>query len=110
MGVAGPCGPCSELFVDLGDGFGPSSEVGPKGNEDRYVEIWNLVFMQNDCNSAIEPVADLPTKNIDTGAGVERLASVLQGVATIYETDTVGGLIKKAEDLTGARYGRDDAQ
>ncbi|HWC14945.1 MAG TPA: alanine--tRNA ligase [Actinomycetota bacterium] len=108
MGVAGPCGPCSELFVDLGPGYGDASEEGPAGNEDRYVEIWNLVFMQNDCDAAIEPVADLPKKNIDTGAGVERLASVLQGVPTIYETDTIGGLITEAERLTGVRYGTDD--
>ena len=108
MGVAGPCGPCSELFVDLGPDFGDASDQGPAGNEDRYTEIWNLVFMQNECNAAIEPVADLPKKNIDTGAGVERLASVLQGVKTIYETDTIRGLITRAEELTDKRYGNDE--
>jgi alanyl-tRNA synthetase len=105
MGVAGPCGPCSEINVDLGDRFGPPSDVGPRGNEDRYLEIWNLVFMQNDCNTAIEPVAELPTKNIDTGAGLERLALVKQGVGSIYETDTLGGMVERAEELTGVRYG-----
>ncbi|MGH2786866.1 MAG: alanine--tRNA ligase [Actinomycetota bacterium] len=105
MGVAGPCGPCSEVYVDLGDRFGPPSDVGPRGNEDRYLEIWNLVFMQNDCNTAIEPVAELPTKNIDTGAGLERLALVKQGVGSIYETDTLGGMVERAEELTGVRYG-----
>jgi alanyl-tRNA synthetase len=78
MGVAGPCGPCSEIFVDRGAAFGPASDQGPAGNEERYVEIWNLVFMQNECNAAIDPVAELPKKNIDTGMGVERTALVLQ--------------------------------
>ena len=108
MGVAGPCGPCSELFVDLGPDFGEASDQGPAGNEHRYTEIWNLVFMQNECDAAIEPVAELPAKNIDTGAGVERLASVLQGVKTIYETDMLRGLISRAEELTGKRYGDND--
>ena len=107
MGVAGPCGPCSEVYVDLGEGFGPPAEDGPKGNEDRYLEIWNLVFMQNDCNAAIEPVAELPTKNIDTGAGLERLALMKQGVGSIYETDTLGGMVERAQELTGQKYGVD---
>ncbi|MDQ3955267.1 MAG: alanine--tRNA ligase [Actinomycetota bacterium] len=108
MGVAGPCGPCSEIFVDLGERFGESSDVGPDGNEDRYLEIWNLVFMQNECNAQIEPVTELPKKNIDTGAGVERLALVLQGVDSIYETDTLGGMVGRAEELTRRKYGSDD--
>jgi alanyl-tRNA synthetase len=108
MGVAGPCGPCSELSYDLGDAFGAASEVGPAGNEERYVEIWNLVFMQNDCNSQIEPVAELPKKNIDTGMGLERVAMVLQNTPTVFETDILRGLIARAEDLTGKRYGNDD--
>src|ERR671914_2851265 len=95
MGVAGPCGPCSEVYVDLGEGFGPPAEDGPKGNEDRYLEIWNLVFMENDCNAAIEPVAELPSKNIDTGAGLERLAMVLQGKSSVFETDILGGMIER---------------
>ncbi|MDQ3952075.1 MAG: alanine--tRNA ligase [Actinomycetota bacterium] len=107
MGVAGPCGPCSEIYVDLGERFGEPSERGPIGNEDRYLEIWNLVFMQNDCDAAIEPVAELPRKNIDTGAGVERLAQFLQGVGSIYETDTIGTLVETASSLTGRTYGSD---
>ena len=107
MGVAGPCGPCSEIFVDLGEEFGEASADGPAGNEDRYLEIWNLVFMQNDCNAQIEPVDELPKKNIDTGAGVERLAMVLQKAESIYETDTLGGLVKRAEELTKHAYGSD---
>jgi alanyl-tRNA synthetase len=107
MGVAGPCGPCSEIYVDLGEKHGPASDLGPEGNEDRYLEIWNLVFMQNECNHAIEPIADLPKKNIDTGAGVERLAMVLQGADTIYDTDMLGGLTRRAGELTGSPYGSD---
>jgi alanyl-tRNA synthetase len=108
MGVAGPCGPCSEIFVDRGDAFGPASDQGPAGNEERYVEIWNLVFMQNDCNAAIEPVAELPKKNIDTGLGLERTALALQRAQSIYETDTLAGLVAAAQDLTGKRYGEDE--
>jgi alanyl-tRNA synthetase len=107
MGVAGPCGPCSEIFVDLGERFGPQSEVGPDGNEDRYLEIWNLVFMQNECNVQIEPVNELPQKNIDTGAGVERIAMFLQKADSIYETDVLGGMVRRAGELTGATYGAD---
>jgi alanyl-tRNA synthetase len=108
MGVAGPCGPCSEIYVDLGESFGEASDRGPIGNDDRYLEIWNLVFMQNDCNAAIEPVAELPRKNIDTGAGVERLAQFLQGAGSIYETDTIGTLVQTASSLTGKTYGSDE--
>ncbi len=108
MGVAGPCGPCSEIFVDLGDAYGPASDVGPEGNEDRYLEIWNLVFMQNDCNAQIEPVAELPKKNIDTGAGLERIAMVLQDVPTLYEIDTFTALIERASELTKQKYGKDE--
>ncbi|HEV2754432.1 MAG TPA: alanine--tRNA ligase [Actinomycetota bacterium] len=107
MGVAGPCGPCSEIYVDLGERFGDASDQGPIGNGDRYLEIWNLVFMQNDCNAAIEPVSELPRKNIDTGAGVERLAQFLQGAGSIYETDTIGTLVQTASSLTGKTYGSD---
>ncbi|MDQ3751330.1 MAG: alanine--tRNA ligase-related protein, partial [Actinomycetota bacterium] len=107
MGVAGPCGPSSEIFVDLGDAFGEPSEIGPGENEARYVEIYNLVFMQNNCNAAIEPVSELPQKNIDTGAGLERTAFVLQGAASIYDTDLLLGMVHTAEALTQKAYGRD---
>ena len=109
MGIAGPCGPCSEIYADRGDRFGEASEVGPQGNAERYVEIWNLVFMQNECNAALDPVVDLPKKNIDTGAGVERLAIVLQDKDSIYETDTLGAMVERASELTGHRYGSDPA-
>ena len=108
MGVAGPCGPCSEIAYDLGDDFGPAAENGPAGNEDRYVEIWNLVFMQNDCNAEIEPIAELPKKNIDTGLGLERLAMVIQETATVFETDLLRNLVAAGEELTGKTYGRDE--
>jgi alanyl-tRNA synthetase len=104
---AGPCGPCSEIFVDLGERYGPASDKGPAGNEDRYLEIWNLVFMQNECDPQMNPLAELPKKNIDTGMGVERLAMVLQERASIYETDTLGSLVERAEELTGKKYQSD---
>jgi alanyl-tRNA synthetase len=108
MGVAGPCGPCSELFYDLGERYGEAAPRGPVDNEDRYTEFWNLVFIQNDCDAAIEPVGDLPKKNIDTGAGLERIARLLQGTETVFETDVLAGLIEAACSLTGHRYGEDD--
>ncbi|MDQ3620646.1 MAG: alanine--tRNA ligase [Actinomycetota bacterium] len=108
MGVAGPCGPCSEIYADRGERFGPASDVGPQGNAERYVEIWNLVFMQDDCNAALEPIGELPKKNIDTGAGLERLAIVLQDAESIYDTDTLGGLLRTAGELTHKNYGDDD--
>src|SRR5688572_18622133 len=84
MGVAGPCGPCSEIFVDLGENYGPAAPDGPGGSEDRYMEIWNLVFMQNECNADIQPVGELPMKNIDTGMGLERVAMFLQRKSTVF--------------------------
>ena len=107
MGVAGPCGPCSEIFVDLGDAFGEASSVGPGANEHRYLEIWNLVFMQNECNSSIEPIADLPRRNIDTGSGLERVALVLQNAASVFDTDLLAGMVRCAEELIGKGYGGD---
>jgi len=91
MGVPGPCGPCSEIYFDRGSAYG--KEGGPIADEDRYLEIWNLVFMQNirgeggDKNS-FPIVGELPAKNIDTGLGLERTAALLQGVENIYEIDT----------------------
>ena len=108
MGVAGPCGPCSEIAVDLGDAFGEASPVGPAGNEDRYLEIWNLVFMQNDCNELIEPTSELPKKNIDTGSGLERVALALQEVRSVFETDVLSRMVESAAEATGKRYGRDE--
>jgi alanyl-tRNA synthetase len=105
MGVAGPCGPDSEIFYDRGDAYGPPAADGPASDEERYIEIWNLVFMQNECNEQIEMVGPLPKRNIDTGAGVERVAVALQGVPSIFETDTILGIMRRAAEVTGTEYG-----
>jgi len=90
MGIPGPCGPSSEIYIDRGPEFGVGG--GPIANEDRYIEIWNLVFMQNErgegpVKEGYEILGPLPRKNIDTGMGVERVAFLLQGVHNVYETD-----------------------
>ncbi|MEU7039664.1 alanine--tRNA ligase [Streptomyces varsoviensis] len=108
MGVPGPCGPCSEINYDRGPEFGP--EGGPAVNDERYVEIWNLVFMQyergaGDGKEDFPILGDLPSQNIDTGLGLERLAMILQGVRNMYETDTLRVVIDKATELTGVAYG-----
>jgi len=111
MGVPGPGGPCSEIYYDRGPEFG--REGGPVADEDRYLEVWNLVFMQDEL-SAVRSKEDfdilkpLPAKNIDTGMGLERMAALLQGVDNIYEIDTTRGILDRACELSGARYGRDD--
>ena len=105
MGVAGPCGPCSEIYVDRGPDHG--REGGPEVDEDRYLEIWNLVFMQNECDADIEVAGDLPRKNIDTGMGLERMALVLQGAGSSFETDLMRPILEAAEEISGQRYGRD---
>ncbi|WP_049564443.1 alanine--tRNA ligase [Streptomyces sp. SBT349] len=111
MGVPGPCGPCSEINYDRGPEFGP--EGGPAVNEERYVEIWNLVFMQyergpGEGKDDFPILGDLPARNIDTGLGLERLAMILQGVQNMYETDTLRVVIDKAGELTGVRYGESE--
>ncbi|MFI0913068.1 alanine--tRNA ligase [Streptomyces abikoensis] len=108
MGVPGPCGPCSEINYDRGPEFGV--EGGPAVNDERYVEIWNLVFMQYERGAGegkedFPILGDLPSQNIDTGLGLERLAMILQGVQNMYETDTLRVVIDKATELTGVRYG-----
>ncbi len=110
MGVPGPGGPCSEIFYDRGPEYG--DEGGPVVDEDRYLEIWNLVFMQSQLGEVRSKVdfdieGDLPAKNIDTGMGLERMAAILQGVDNIYETDTLRRILDRAAELTGSRYGRD---
>ena len=111
MGVPGPCGPCSEIYFDRGSAYG--KEGGPIADEDRYLEIWNLVFMQNirgeggDKNS-FPIVGELPAKNIDTGLGLERTAALLQGVENIYEIDTTKMILDKASALTKVKYGKDE--
>ncbi|MFC4373605.1 alanine--tRNA ligase [Nocardia halotolerans] len=108
MGVPGPGGPCSEIYYDRGPAYG--KEGGPVADEDRYLEIWNLVFMQDirgeeSPKLGYPPVGSLPRKNIDTGMGVERVAMLLQGVENVYETDLLRPIIDKAEQLTGRSYG-----
>ncbi|MCF6523890.1 alanine--tRNA ligase [Streptomyces sp. JJ36] len=112
MGVPGPCGPCSEINYDRGPEFGP--EGGPAVNDERYVEIWNLVFMQYERGEGsgktdFPILGELPTKNIDTGLGLERLAMILQGVHNLYEIDTSRMIIDTAGELTGVRYGDAEA-
>ncbi|MEV6794207.1 alanine--tRNA ligase [Streptomyces sp. NPDC051320] len=111
MGVPGPCGPCSEINYDRGPEFG--IEGGPAVNDERYVEIWNLVFMQyergaGDGKEDFPILGDLPSQNIDTGLGLERLAMILQDVPNLYEIDTSQVVIDKATELTGVRYGDDE--
>ncbi len=108
MGVPGPGGPCSEIYVDRGPEFGPDG--GPVVDEDRFLEIWNLVFMQEEITDVrakdqFEVVRPLPQPNIDTGMGLERVAYLLQGKANLYEIDEVFPVIQKASELTGRAYG-----
>jgi len=107
MGVPGPCGPCSEISYDRGPEFGV--EGGPAVNDERYVELWNLVFMQYERGPGegkdYPILGDLPSQNIDTGLGFERLAMILQGVRNMYEIDTSRAVIDKAGELTDVRYG-----
>ncbi len=107
MGDTGPCGPCSEIYFDRGPEWG--DDGGPlHGGEERFVELWNLVFMEFDrqSDSTLQP---LPTPNIDTGAGLERILTIVQDVPAIWDTDVLRPLIATAERLTGRRYG-DDAE
>ncbi len=106
-GQPGPAGPDSEIFYDRGPAYG--KEGGPAADDDRYIEIWNLVFMQYQRGEGIgkddfEILGDLPKKNIDTGLGVERLAMLLQGVENFYETDQVRPVLDAASELSGKKY------
>jgi alanyl-tRNA synthetase len=110
MGVPGPCGPCSEIYYDRGPEYGP--EGGPVVDEDRYLEVWNLVFMQyvrgeGPGKEGFPIVGELPSRNIDTGMGLERMAALLQGVDNIYEIDTMWKVLDRAAELTEQKYGRD---
>ena len=102
MGSDGPCGPCSEIFWD----YGPDVPGGPPGSPDedgdRFVEIWNLVFMQH-LQEADEITGNLPRPSIDTGMGLERISSVLQGVQNVFDTDTFRALVSASEELSGAK-------
>jgi alanyl-tRNA synthetase len=99
MGDDGPCGPCSEIFYDHGDHIPGGPPGSPDEDGDRFVEIWNLVFMQYE-QAANEIVSELPKKSIDTGMGLERIAAVLQGTPDNYETDTFKALIEASQSLT----------
>lgn len=109
MGDTGPCGPCSEIIIDQGEEFGcgkPDCAVGC--DCDRFLELWNLVFMQfdRDKSGSLNP---LPNPSIDTGMGLERITAVLQGVKSNYETDLLRGIISNVEEIAGKRYGEDAA-
>jgi len=107
MGIPGPCGPCSEIFIDRGPAYGPDG--GPiGGGEDRFVELWNLVFMQNIQDEPYHVVGDIPAKGIDTGTGLERLAMILQGVDTLFEADCVHDVLAAASGALGRTYGEDE--
>lgn len=111
MGVPGPCGPCSEIYYDRGPAYGV--EGGPIADENRYLEVWNLVFMQNERGAgggkdSYPILGELPAKSIDTGLGLERTAAILQGVENIYEIDTTVQILNRATQLTGVKYGRSE--
>jgi alanyl-tRNA synthetase len=112
MGVPGPGGPCSEIYYDRGPEYG--REGGPEADEDRYLEVWNLVFMQYQLSAVRSKIdfdtqGELPSRNIDTGMGLERMAALLQGVDNIYEIDTMWKVLERAAELTEQKYGRDPA-
>jgi alanyl-tRNA synthetase len=108
MGIPGPCGPCSELYLDRGPEYG--KDGGPEVDEDRYLEFWNLVFMQfargaGGDKDSFPILGDLPAKNIDTGMGLERMAMLLQDVDNLYEIDETRPTLGRAAELTGKVYG-----
>jgi alanyl-tRNA synthetase len=104
-GQAGPCGPCSELYYDRGPEHG--AEGGPAVDESRYIEFWNLVFMQYERDAAGNILGDLPKQSVDTGMGLERMAALLQDVPNVYETDVLRPMLDVAAQLTGVTYGED---
>ncbi|MEU7984609.1 alanine--tRNA ligase [Streptosporangium canum] len=111
MGVPGPGGPCSEIYYDRGPEYG--KDGGPVADENRYLEVWNNVFMQFQLGAVRSKVdfdvtGELPAKSVDTGMGLERMAAILQGVDNIYEIDTTYKILDRAAELTKTRYGRDE--
>ena len=110
-GPTGSCGPCSEIHVDLGPAYGgdENSKLGDEGTDNRFIEIWNLVFTEWNRmeDGSLEP---LPKKNIDTGAGLERIAAMVQGKSNNFETDLLFPLIEEAAKLTNSQYGRDEEE
>jgi alanyl-tRNA synthetase len=104
MGPTGPCGPCSEIYIDRGRAYGPDDPYEALAkNTPRFLELWNLVFMQYNRDETGE-LAPLPKPSIDTGLGLERMAMVKQGRENIFETDILGALVKRVEEFTGKRY------
>jgi alanyl-tRNA synthetase len=110
-GAPGPAGPCSEIYVDRGPEFGPDGGPAVDKAGDRFLEIWNLVFMQYERGAGegkdFPILGELPKKNIDTGMGLERVAYLLQGVDNMYEIDEVAPVLRRAAELSGVTYGRD---
>ncbi|MGW3370125.1 alanine--tRNA ligase [Streptosporangium canum] len=111
MGVPGPGGPCSEIYYDRGPEYG--RDGGPVADENRYLEVWNNVFMQFQLSAVRSKVdfdvaGELPARSVDTGMGLERMAAILQGVDNIYEIDTTYKILDRAAELTKTRYGRDE--
>jgi alanyl-tRNA synthetase len=109
-GPSGPCGPCSELYIDRGLHFGSAEDL-PGGENERFLEYWNLVFMQYDQQQGAggegSTLTPLPARNIDTGLGLNRMAAILQGKESVFETDQFQPLIDLGEELSGRRYGED---
>ncbi|MGY1804026.1 alanine--tRNA ligase [Blastococcus sp. SYSU D00922] len=111
-GAPGPGGPCSEIYIDRGAEFGPDGGPAVDTAGDRFLEIWNLVFMQYELDEVkskedFRVLGELPKKNIDTGMGLERVAYLLQGVDNMYEIDEVAPVLRRAAELAGVTYGRD---
>jgi alanyl-tRNA synthetase len=105
-GATGPCGPCSEMYIDRGPEYG-GDDLRPGDDTDRYLEYWNHVFMTYELHED-GSLTDLPQRNIDTGLGLERMAMIQQGVDSIFDTDGFRPLLDLAEELSGAKYGSDD--
>ena len=107
MGDVGPCGPSSEIFWDYGADFGPATGPADPAAENRYVELWNLVFTEffRRPDGGLDP---LPMKNVDTGAGLERNLAAIEGVTSVFDTDVLGALVAEAMSVTGQTLGRDD--
>ena len=109
MGETGPCGPCSELFYDRGSGFGSAKTIHEDVGGERFLEFWNLVFMQYN-RDADGKMTELPTQSVDTGAGLERVLSLMMNVPSVFQTDILGSLIKQVEEVSGRKYDPKDAQ
>jgi len=109
MGDTGPCGPCSEIFIDRGDHIAGGPPGSPDEDGDRFLEFWNLVFMQYEQFADGRPREKLPKPSIDTGMGLERIACVMQGVDSVFDTDLFRTLIAASEELTGAKAEGDQA-